>query len=561
MPATFEGVHTSTAVTSSADTDGDLTVACTVPAAANLAIICWGIGNSAGDGGGSAQAITAMTFNGVACVDSGIVVHENNNTFGFLELWYIQNPTSGNLVITSPANGADILCNVVYYSGAGTPVGFTSAFGASSPYTINQTAQTDGIAAAFYGAGAPNFQSAGTPNRTKRFGGDLNSFSAGGNIGYQDMVGTGSSAALSWTAPSPDWWAAIALEIPAILVINGHLQLEDGTGNILLEDGTGALVSEDFIGSSVSKDLSAVWDVRAAVSDDLQAIWDVRANASQSIALSWDLREALGDPISLSWDVRSAIGDDLVIAWDVIGPIAKDLGIVWDVRGTIGDTLQTLWDIRSEVGRAAVLIWDLRAVLGDNLDVAWDVRSPVGDVLSLNWDVRAVLGDSISLVWDARAATGQSLSVVWDVQTNTLFATKDLTLLWQVSGPIGKDLALRWDTREILGDSCAVAWDVRAVVSDLLSLLWDVRSVAGNSRSLLWDVRATAGDDLTALWNAKALVADDLTIIWNVESLTAPAQYMLEALVLERWGTEVAGVPNRWKTEVLDRWRMEVTDE
>lgn len=211
----FKGVHSATGVSSAADADGDLTVACTVPAGTTLAVICWGVGAPSGDGGGTAQAITAMTFNGVACQDSGLVVHENGSTNGFLEVWYILNPTSGNLVITSPANGQDLLCNVVYYGGADAPTGFSSATGSGGTQTINETAQTTGKAAALYGQGAPAYQSAGTFNQTKRFGLDLNSSSAGGNFGYQDMAGTGSSAALSFTPVSPDWWAAISFEIPA----------------------------------------------------------------------------------------------------------------------------------------------------------------------------------------------------------------------------------------------------------------------------------------------------------------------------------------------------------
>lgn len=326
-----------------------------------------------------------------------------------------------------------------------------------------------------------------------------------------------------------------------------------------------SLISTWDLRAAVSDSLVGIWDVRALVNDQIALLWDAREVLGDTLALLYDVREALGDTLALLWDIRGAIGDDLVLSWDVIGPIAKELSLTWDIRSMLGDTLNLSWDARSVVSRDTVLIWDLRAALGDNLLVAWDVRSATGDVLVLSWDVRGAMGDSISLLWDTRSPIGQAVALLWDVQADTLFATKDLALLWNVSGPQGKDLSVVWDARALLGDNLGIVWDIRAMLNDSLALLWDARSVVGDTVALSWDVRATAGDNLALLWHISTLTGKELTVVWDVQSDVPEQMYVIVAEVLPRWRTGVYnrnnGVVERWQTEVVNRWRVEVLDE
>lgn len=317
-------------------------------------------------------------------------------------------------------------------------------------------------------------------------------------------------------------------------------------------------------GTAVGKELALSWDVRAALGDSLQAIWDVRSAVSDDLVGIWDVRSLVTDSIALSWDTRASVGDELSLVWDADGPVQKDLGLLWDVRAAVADTVALSWDIRAALGDEVALVWDVRASVGDNLVALWDARSVVGDLIALSWDVRGAAGDTLALVWDVRSPTGQTISLIWDVEADTLFVSKDLSLLWNADGPVGKALGVNWDVRSVLGDDLAVAWDIRAALSDSLALLWDARSVVGDPLSLQWDVRAASGDSLALSWHISALAGDDLVLIWDTESDAVAILYLLRAGVLERWRTGVddrgGPIQKRWRTEVLDRWRTVVKE-
>lgn len=237
MSATYEGVASATGFST---TGTSLTFAVTIPAGANMIVV--GADIAASSGG---ITVTA-TCNGVPMqLGLGPVASGGaGQTAGSNTVFYLANPTSGNVVITRSSGSSLLLGNAVFYSDAGTPTDFTSnAQQNVSPYTVSVTAATDGIAGAFYVYGHDGEPQ--THNRTERFTLNVNNSTAGGNISYQDMTGTGSSAALTMTTGTPDWYAGIAFVIPKFIDPDpgyGYLIVDGGTGRLIVDGGTGLLL-------------------------------------------------------------------------------------------------------------------------------------------------------------------------------------------------------------------------------------------------------------------------------------------------------------------------------
>jgi hypothetical protein len=242
MVASNNGVHSSTGVTQAfVANSGNLTFAITVPANTTEAAICVALGTT-----GSSQSVDSVTVNGVAATALMAQLMTDSSTDGSLRVFRIANPTSGNVVINYSGvqvSGSlfGIMANVAYYAGADPCTGPVTAQGTAAPFTVSKSSAVGSLSGAFYADGAA--MAAGTWSHTKRFGIDFNNASAGGNMSYQEMAGTGSSVAMTLTGVN-DWWAGVAWEIPAaaavgpplglVLEQDGFLELETGV-RLLLE--------------------------------------------------------------------------------------------------------------------------------------------------------------------------------------------------------------------------------------------------------------------------------------------------------------------------------------
>lgn len=210
MPA-FDAVASATGFTS---TTTSLTFSHTCGASATLLVVTVGVGaQNLNDAG---MTITA-TYNGVAMTDLSGQVHNNAQTFGFGQVFYLLNPTTGsaqNVVITrSGGSGViDLLGNAISYSGATTPTVVTTATGQSGTPSSTQTIASGQMGGQLVEAGS----TLSAPNRTSRFTYNLNGSSGGGNMAYQDTATTG-AVAMSMSLVS-DVWSATSFAIPEIVV-------------------------------------------------------------------------------------------------------------------------------------------------------------------------------------------------------------------------------------------------------------------------------------------------------------------------------------------------------
>lgn len=152
------------------------------------------------------------TYNGVAMTSLG-AVNSNNNTAGFIQVFYLLNPTPGSnsVVVTRTAGSvAGMLGGSQSYTGSSGAPTVTTAFGNTTTPTVTVTSAAGDMAAAFMCDG----QGFTAANQTLRYRRNDNTVTASGNIQGEDAAGA-ASVTLTGTTATADWWGAIGVNIPA----------------------------------------------------------------------------------------------------------------------------------------------------------------------------------------------------------------------------------------------------------------------------------------------------------------------------------------------------------
>jgi Protein of unknown function (DUF4038) len=156
-------------------------------------------------------------YNGVAMTSLG-VVHTNNSTVGFLQVWGMANPPTGSAltVLITAAGGTptDLNGGSLSFTGAGSlsaiQTGANTGTTASLAFTPTVTGN---MVAAFCGCGSPLTAGGSFTGRytTAGAGGAGAGFAAGSTL-----ASTGSSVTPSWTIGGTDFWAIIAVEVKVL---------------------------------------------------------------------------------------------------------------------------------------------------------------------------------------------------------------------------------------------------------------------------------------------------------------------------------------------------------
>ena len=155
----------------------------------------------------------AVTYNGVPMI-SAAKVHSNNQTQGFVELFYLTAPAPGThpVQVTLAGGTAFIQAGSVSFTGVSqtTPVrNITTAVGAGTApsVTVASSASEIVIDALVYGCGG------GTSGTTLRWKKEVNCSTAGGN-GAQSTAPGAPSVTMNYTI-AQDWWGIVGMSVVA----------------------------------------------------------------------------------------------------------------------------------------------------------------------------------------------------------------------------------------------------------------------------------------------------------------------------------------------------------
>lgn len=164
-----------------------------------------------GDGGTTLSA----TYNGVAMTSVG-VVHANNGTDGYVQMFRLIAPVTGTntVQITAAGNtphdlvgGSVSFNNVNQTSPLGTPA---TAFGSGTTPTVNVAGTTSGNLVVDAVCNGSSITSSGQTNRWLR---NANTSTAAGNAASSTALG-GGTVTMAYTVSS-DWWGILAVEVKA----------------------------------------------------------------------------------------------------------------------------------------------------------------------------------------------------------------------------------------------------------------------------------------------------------------------------------------------------------
>lgn len=169
------------------------------------------VGVSVGDG--TLDSMTAAaTYNLVAMTSLG-KIHQNNDIFGYTELFGLIGPATGanTVEVTLSAAAASIVAGSTSFNGAGSFGVAVPAAGnsATASAAVTGTAATSMVVDAV-GTGA----SVTTSTTTLRWLKNLNTNTSGGNAAGSTAAG-GGTVTMSYTVGS-DYWGIVAVEVIAV---------------------------------------------------------------------------------------------------------------------------------------------------------------------------------------------------------------------------------------------------------------------------------------------------------------------------------------------------------
>lgn len=208
MAVAFDAVGPSSTGTGTAGTTG-ITWSHTCSGSNRLLVV--GVAFSATDTG----VTTAVTYNSVSMTSLG-KVHTNNQTGGFVELFYLVAPATGaNTVSYTASATGDLGGGSVSFTGVDqtTPVANTATnFGTGTSVTLSVTNASGNMVVDAMASGSDIFSS----NQTIRWNQFLNNNGAAGNSAQSTSASTG-SVSMGYTI-ADDWWGTIGTSVQAAAV-------------------------------------------------------------------------------------------------------------------------------------------------------------------------------------------------------------------------------------------------------------------------------------------------------------------------------------------------------
>ena len=156
----------------------------------------------------------AVTYNGVPMTSAGLV-HSNNRTDGFVQLFYLKAPATGThaVQVTLTGGTASIEAGSVSFSGVDqtTPVrNIATGVGAGATPTIAVTSAPGDMVVDVMVTGCDGTF---TSSQTLRWVNQVNCATAGGNAAQSTAAGA-ATVAMGYTVPS-DWWGMIGVDVVA----------------------------------------------------------------------------------------------------------------------------------------------------------------------------------------------------------------------------------------------------------------------------------------------------------------------------------------------------------
>ena len=156
----------------------------------------------------------SVTYNGVAMTSAGLV-HSNNDSTGYVQLFYLKAPATGThaVVVTLSGGTATLEAGSLSFSGVDqtTPVrNITTAAGSGTTPAVTLASGPGNMVVDAMATGCPGTI---TSNTTLRWLNQLDCSSAGG-VGAQSTAAGAASVTMGYTVPS-DWWGIIAMDVLA----------------------------------------------------------------------------------------------------------------------------------------------------------------------------------------------------------------------------------------------------------------------------------------------------------------------------------------------------------
>ncbi|HSX28216.1 MAG TPA: hypothetical protein VLF60_02090 [Candidatus Saccharimonadales bacterium] len=203
-----------------------------------------------GVGSGLATTTTSVTYNSVSMTSAG-KVYSDNQTDGYVELFYLAGPATGsNAVVVTCSVAKDLTGGSMSFTGVdqSTPVtNAVTAFGTGTAPSVTVTSASGNVVIDAAVSGSA-FSSSG---QTLRWNKNLNVTSGAGNSAQSTANGA-SSVTMSYTTPS-DWWGIVGANIvagatsttPSVTTLSvSGIGITDATGNGSVDSDGGSTITE-----------------------------------------------------------------------------------------------------------------------------------------------------------------------------------------------------------------------------------------------------------------------------------------------------------------------------
>lgn len=162
---------------------------------------------------GDSSITVAVTYNGVTMTSIG-KVHSNAGTDGFVEMFKLVNPPSGNnaIIASTSTSVSSLIGGSISFTGVEQTVGVltpvTATGNSNTPSVTITTARKGSIIV----DGVADGSTINSSNQTSRFLLNQTGTSGAGNGGGSTAAG-GTSVTMSYGGSATDWWAIIAAEV------------------------------------------------------------------------------------------------------------------------------------------------------------------------------------------------------------------------------------------------------------------------------------------------------------------------------------------------------------
>jgi len=210
MAVAFDAVGPSSAGTANPSLTPSLSWSHTCSGSNRLLVV----GVAVGTTGSDASFVTTATYNGVA-MTSISKVHSDNQTNGYIQMFYLVNPDSGsNTVAITNNSNCDLAGGSVSFTGVDQSTPLDSPVtnfgdGTSGSVSVSTNVGDMVIDATCNGSG---FSSGGS-TQTNRWLINDNSNTAAGNGASSTAAGVAGSVSMGYTGFSSDWWGLIGVNI------------------------------------------------------------------------------------------------------------------------------------------------------------------------------------------------------------------------------------------------------------------------------------------------------------------------------------------------------------